>query len=85
MWYFVAQFGNCISTLKGVYGPLELLEGIQNMVKLFCGIEEKVWELWEFSMEGNWLFWIKFIGGDGGKKGNPKRPSWPKPYPPIGE
>ena len=66
---WVENYGNCVSTssLEGIYGPLELLGGLRNMEDFFCGVEGKVWELWEFSVEGVWLFCIKFIGGGSDK------------------
>ena len=47
---WVENYENYVSTssLEGVCGPLEQLGGLQNMGELFCGIEGKVWELWEF-------------------------------------
>ena len=41
---WVENYGNCVSTslFEGVFRPLELLGGIQNMAKLFCCIERKV-------------------------------------------
>jgi len=41
---WVKNYENCVSTslMEGVYGSLEPLGGIQNTIKLFCGIEGKV-------------------------------------------
>ena len=41
------------------YGNCEPTSSIENMVRLFGGVEWNVWELWEFTEEGVWVFDIK--------------------------
>ena len=70
---WIENYENCVSTssMEGDCVLLEVLGCIQNTMEEFGGIEGKIWELWKFWIEKNWLFCMKFIGGgdNKGKKG----------------